>query len=177
MDIAMKSTRTILALFIALSALPIVAFAQDEEAPIQVASNEEAIDDIVVVGQKSLSNLRRGIFKAEEDFYSVYNELNDDRDYDVFCRYERATGTNIKHHVCRARFVTKAFERHARRNRNNLSSVANQSADPVFAEQTAKYQEKMEVLIAANPELQAAFDRYNGARVQFMAKREDEKSN
>ena len=164
----MKQNRTILAIFVAVLALPLAAVGQDEGA-----EADQAMDEIVVVSQKSLSELRRDTYEAEEDFYAIYNKLNDEKEFDVRCFYEKPTGTNIKNHVCRAQFVTKAFERHARRNRNNLSSVANQDADPVLAEKTAKYQEKMESLMGSSPELQAAFVRYNDARVQFFAKREE----
>lgn len=122
--------------------------------------------------QKSQADLRREVYQAEEDFYAQYNKLNEERDYSVRCRYEKPTGSRIKNHVCRARFVTKAYERHARRNRNNLSSVANQDADPVFAQKKVEYEAHMEALIAANPELQAAFDRYNAARVRFTTNRQ-----
>ena len=159
------------------AALPMAAAGQDEDASTGVASNDEIIVDTVVVGQKSKSEMRRDVFQAEEDFYSVYNKFNDDKEYDVRCFYEKPTGSNIKNHVCRARFVTKTFERHARRNRNDLSRVANQSAIPVPAEKTAKYQETMETLIAANPELQAALVRYNTARAQFMSEREERVNN
>lgn len=163
----MKPTRTILALFVAVLALPMAAVGQDEEA-----SNDKTVDEIVVVGQKSLAELRRDVFKAEEDFYSVYNKLNDDKEYDVRCFYEKPTGTRIKNHVCRARFVTKAYSAHAARNRNDLSRVANQDANPALAKKTAKYQENMETLIAANPELYAALVQYDSARARFMAERE-----
>lgn len=122
--------------------------------------------------QKSQAELRREVYEAEEDFYALYNKLNDERDYSVRCRYEKPTGSRIKNHVCRARFVTKAYDRHARRNRNNLSSVANQDADPVLVQKKVEYEAHMEALIAANTELQAAFDRYNAARVRFMEKRQ-----
>ncbi len=177
MDTVMKPTIKILALFIAVLALPMTALGQDGEASSWVASNNETIDDIVVVGKKSVADLRRDVFKAEENFYSIYNKLNDDKDYDVRCFYEKPTGTRIKTHVCRARFVTQAFSSHASRNRNDISRVANQDANPVLAEKTAKYQEIMQTLIAANPELQAAFSRYNTARVQFFAEREEISNN
>lgn len=162
----------ILALFCAVLALPLTAAGQDEKD-----SSDAAIDDIVVVGKKSLSEMRKDVFEAEEDFYAVYNKLNDDPDYDVRCFYEQATGTHIKNHVCRARFVTKAFSSHAARNRNDMSRVANQDANPVLAEKTAKYQEKLESLIASDEELQAALIRYNTKRAEFMAIREDNANN
>ena len=162
-------------LFVA--ALPMAAVGQDEEASTGVTSNDETIEDNVIVAQKSLAELRRDTFQAEEDFYALYNKLNDDKEYDVRCFYEKPTGTNIKNHVCRARFVTKAYERHARRNRNDVTRIANQDASPVPAEKTARFQEIMETLIAANPELQAALVRYNTARAQFFAKRQENASN
>ena len=173
----MKLTHTILVLFIATLALPTAAVGQDEEATIKLASNGEAIEDIVVVGQKSMGELRRDVFQSEEDFYSLYNKLNDDNEYDVRCWYETPTGTRVKNHVCRARFVTNAYSGHAARNRNDLSRVANQKGNPAVAEKTLKYQEKLETLIAANPELQAALVRYNTARARFFAEREESASN
>ena len=107
----MKPSRTILALLFTVLALPLAAAGENTAE----AANDEVIDDIVVVGQKSLSALRRDVFEAEEDFYSVFNRFNDESDYNVRCFYEKATGTHIKNHVCRARFVTKAFSSHAAR--------------------------------------------------------------
>ena len=177
METTMNLTRTILALFVAVLALPMAVVGQAAEASANATSNDEVIDDIVVVGQKSLNDLRRDVFKAEEDFYSVFNNYNDEKDYDVRCFYENATGTRIKNHVCRARFVTKSFEKHARRNRGNMASMANQNSDPAFAEKTARYQENLETLIAANPELHASLVEYNTQRAQFMAKRHENDSN
>jgi len=51
----MKQTHTILALFVAVLALPMAAVGQP--ASTGAASNNETIDDIVVVGQKPLSQL------------------------------------------------------------------------------------------------------------------------
>jgi len=157
----MKQTYSALALVIAVLAMPIAAFAGENEA----------------TDGKSLSQLRKDLYAAEEDFYAVFNKLNDERDYDVKCFYEKPTGTHIKNHVCRARFITKAYSQNASRNRNDLSRVANQDANPVLAEKTAKYEQKMESLMAANPELQEAFARYNDARADFMAERERLESN
>ena len=90
METTMKPTRTILALFVAVLALPMAAIGQAAEASANATSNDEVIDDIVVVGQKSLNDLRRDVFKAEEDFYSVFNNYNDEKDYDVRCFNENA---------------------------------------------------------------------------------------
>jgi len=52
-----------------------------------------------------------------------------------------------------------------------------ETAITIFAEKTIKYQEKVETLITANPELQAAFVRYNTKRADFFAEREDSANN
>ena len=177
METTMKQTHTILALFVAVLAFPMAAAGQDEQASAGAASKDQAIDNIVVVGQKSLAELRREVVKAEEGFYSVFNKLNDEKDYDVRCFYESPTGTHLKNHVCRARFVTKAYSQHASRSGNKISRVANQDGNPAFIEKTAKYEQKMQTLIAANPELQVALIEYDAARTRFMVKREGSANN
>lgn len=79
----MKPIRTILAVFIAALALPMAASAENGAATFDAKSEE-----IVVFGQKSQSKLRREVYDAEEDFYALFNKLNDDADYDVRCFYE-----------------------------------------------------------------------------------------
>jgi len=152
METTMKQTHTILALFVAVLAFPMAAAGQDEQASAGAASKDQAIDNIVVVGQKSLAELRREVVKAEEGFYSVFNELNDEKDYDVRCFYESPTGSHLKNHVCRARFVTKAYSQHAVRAEDaNIDcrqpGIANgvdqvrRSANPIYDETRGKRQQ------------------------------------
>lgn len=153
----MKLANTILALSVAVLAFSITA----------VAQGEEAIDDVVVTGQKSPAVLRQEMIQAEEDFYALYNDFNDDNEYDVRCRYESPTGLRKKYRVCRPVFFSKA------RNREDLTRGVDPNSDPVIAEKMVTLQEKMETLTAANPELQVAMARYNSARSQLMAQSEE----
>jgi len=157
----MKLAHTILALFVAVLALPMAAVGQDKEA----------IDDIVVASQKSKSALRRDLIRAEGDFYSLYNKLNDDNEYDVRCFYESPTGQRKKNHVCRPVFFSKA------RNRENLARAINPDTDPGIANKLVTLQEKLDTLIATNPELQVAAARYNTAQARFMALSEERARN
>jgi len=157
----MKLAHTILALFIAVMALPMAAVGQDEEA----------IEDIVVASQKSTTALRRDLVRAEDDFYSLYNILNDDNEYDVRCFYEAPTGVRKRNHVCRPVFFSKA------RNREDRTRRINPDTDPVIADKLVELQEKLETLIVANPELQVAMARYNTARARLVALREEKASN
>ena len=157
----MKLAHTILALFVAVLALPMAAVGQDEEV----------MEEIVVASQKSTAALRRDLIRAERDFYSLYNKLNDDNEYDVRCFKEAPTGVRTKQHVCRPVFFSKA------RNRENLNRGINLETDPVLADKMVKLQEKLDTLIATNPELQVATARYNTVRAQLMVQREETASN
>ena len=126
------------------------------------------MDNIVVTGEKSRSEMRRDVFEAEENFYSLYNQLNDEEEYEVRCFYETPTGTRIKNHVCRAKFVSDAYSRRAARGRGDHTRIANQSADSEFAAKSARFQEKLETLIDENAELAEALVKYNMARARFM---------
>jgi len=55
--------------------------------------------------------------------------------------------------------------------------MANQDGNPAFIEKTAKYEQKMQTLIAANPELLAALVEYDAARNRFVAEREGSANN
>ena len=158
----MKSIFTLMALIGAAVALPMAATAQDDAAT----------EEIVVVSKKSLNQLRREVFRSEEDFYKLFNQLNDESDYDVRCFYETPTGTRQKNHVCRAKFVSEAYGSHAAQNGGDLSRIANQDANPVLAQKVARFEEIMATLVGSNPDLEAALIRYNTARADFMAKRE-----
>ena len=157
----MKLAHTILALFVAVLALPMAAVGQDEEA----------MEEIVVASQKSTAALRRDLTRAERDFYSLYNKLNDDNEYDVRCFKEAPTGVRTKQHVCRPVFFSKA------RNRENLNRGINLETDPIIADKMLKLQEKLDTLIATDPELQVATARYNTVRAQLMVRSEETASN
>ena len=167
----MKLTHTRLALLVAVLALPMAAVGQDEEESTEVASDDEAIENIVVASQKSRAELRRDLWQSEDNFYSLYNKLNDDKLYDVHCSYQSPTGSRIKNQVCRPRFLSKAIKR------GIITRGTNLDTNPVIANKMAKFREKLDTLIAANPELQAAAVTYNTARAGFMAQSEKRANN
>ena len=142
----MKSKYTIMALIGAFLALPLAATAQE-----QMASAETAREEVADVKKKSMGALRRELYKSEEEFYALYNKLNDDAEYDVSCFYETPTGTRQKNHVCRAKFVTDSYGAHAARNRGDVSRVANQDANPLLAQKMETFQAKIETLVGSNP--------------------------
>jgi len=55
---------------------------------ITVAQEPDAIDEIVVMGSRSLTLLRHEVTQAEDIFYDRYNLLNEDDRYDMICKDE-----------------------------------------------------------------------------------------
>ena len=163
----MKPINRLLALCAVGIALPLVASGQEVRP----------MDNITVTGEKSRSEMRKDVFEAEESFYSLYNQLNDEDEYEVRCFYETPTGTRIKNHVCRAKFVSDAYSRRAARGRGDNTRIANQSADSEFQAKSQHFQQKLETLIAENPDLAEALVRYNTARAIFMQEYDESANN
>ncbi len=155
----------IAALLLVATTLPLTAVNADE--------GQQQND--VFVAKKSLSELRSDFWEKEETFYKLFNQLNEDREYDVRCYYERRTGTRIKSHVCRAKFMSDAFSSHAARSGGNrMSNAATQDSDPEFVRKSEIFEEKLMAAVQSSPELQLALVELNEAREQFAAKREAE---
>ncbi len=69
----------------------------------------EAIEEVQINAQlEKLSVMRAEIEKLEDQFYSKYNELNTDHQYDVTCRYEQHTGSHVLSRLCQPDFIAKA---------------------------------------------------------------------
>ena len=159
----MKSLVTKLAVVLAVFAFPLAAVAQADGASPDAAAAEAPEGK-----KKSLSAMRREVWKFEEDFYAIYNEMNDEKEYDVRCFYETPTGSRIKNHICRANFITNAYSASAVRKRSNANRRANADDDPQIAAKKAVFEEKLQSYIGENPELQNAFVKYSTARAEFM---------
>lgn len=79
-------------------------------------SNEESvIDEITVIGTPELITLRVEIARAEDEIFRIFNDLNEDDDYDMICENERPVGTRIARRVCRARLFREKMAEDARR--------------------------------------------------------------
>lgn len=148
-----------------------LAMGQEENGATDILKNGEVIEEIIVFGERSMPQLKREVFLAQENFFSVFSALNDDDEYDVRCFYETATGTRIKRHVCRAQFVTDAYSRAAAR---FVGGVSGPFQDPelVVTMKSKTFEEKMTSLIAAHPELQEALNSYTKTRLTYETERE-----
>ncbi|MDO8272644.1 MAG: hypothetical protein Q7U82_12110 [Gammaproteobacteria bacterium] len=78
--------------FTALSALPIVNGAEQEQ---------------VVIEDLTVPQLRAEIDKIQTEFYRVFNTLNENDEFDVVCQKFTPTGSNIPQIGCEPNFLSK----------------------------------------------------------------------
>jgi hypothetical protein len=69
--------------------------------------NERVLEEVLVEGTP-LWKLRQKMIKVEDQFYSLYNKVNKDKDFNVNCHIETPTGRIIKERVCRVEFIEDA---------------------------------------------------------------------
>ena len=60
----------------------------------------QPMEEITVIGQRSLGTLRVQIDRAEDRMFDIFNKLNTDNLYDIHCRKVATTGSLIKRKTC-----------------------------------------------------------------------------
>ena len=127
------------------------------------------IEEIIVYGEKSLPNLRREVYRKEENFFAVFSSLNDDDEYDISCYYEVPSGTHIREHVCRANFVKDATAADYEGWRKGLPVVP---AYTMIMQKKRRLGLKMELLAAEHPELLEALNEYSNAKQVLQSEKQ-----
>lgn len=143
-------------------------------------NQDQAMEEITVIGQRYISSLRVQIIQAEDRAYDIFNRLNEDDDYDVHCHMVAPTGTLIRKRLCLPNFYHKATADEAQMflsfiGATNYSpavpSVANifSAKFPVFKSKVKKIASKnpdflnaLQDLYELNQELKRARDVYHG---------------
>ena len=70
-------------------------------------ASDRPIEEIQVLGTRTLYSIRMEIVDEENKIFSMFNELNSDDRFDIFCDNIAPTGSHIKQRVCEPRFVTE----------------------------------------------------------------------
>ena len=83
------------------------AFAQESDSTDTTitASTARPIEEITVVGQKSLARLRLRIDEKEAEIYNFFNANNSSSRMDIICTKRRPTGTHLLKKECEPRFL------------------------------------------------------------------------
>lgn len=140
-------------------------------------SSEEPIEEITVVGEKTLLNLKFAAMRAENEFFALFNELNTDDEYDVFCDKEASVRSRVKRRRCWSPFE-REIEEDAMRDMvgptGRLSGGTrrmplNEALIRVKRKEQAKMLQQM---VLENPELQRLYNRYGQANIEFYGERE-----
>jgi len=134
--------------------------------------SSESIEEIVVYGDKPLGALRRDVYKSEENFFDLFNSLNQDFEYDVNCYYEVPSFTHIRHHVCRANFVVEATSVQYVEIRTRGPRYPTVPPELVIAKKKKILRQKMEALVAEHPELLQALTEYTSKRTTLESARD-----
>lgn len=144
----------------------LAALAQEDPA-----EPEEPIEEITAYGQKTLLNLKYAALQAEEDFFKRFNELNEIDEFDVFCSKEGSTYSRVKRRRCWSPFEREFDEEQAEYAFSTGGRVGGQN-EGLIRLKRQKQAEHLKKMVLENPELQALYERYGEANLEFAAERE-----
>lgn len=139
-----------------------------EEATVE--RDSQPMEELTVIAPESLQNMREKLVRAEDDVLAVFNSLNDDDDYDIYCVRERPLGSNIPVRVCRAKFVDKEQAQAAQDYLGGLGYV-----DPIgqLRYHDGILRQKMATLMEESPDLFQALMTYYELKTGYDTQREE----
>lgn len=132
--------------------------------------DEAVIDEITVIGAPDLLALRVEIVRAEDEIYRIFNELNEDDDYDMICKNEKPVGTHIARRVCRARLFREAMAEDAKRAMDGDLMTGTMINTKKHNE---ILQKKLHSMALEYPELAEAVQKRYALRQKFVKAREE----
>ena len=110
--------RTIAAAAAALIGLSFAALARAQNEPAATQSAQpvqaSADEEIVIRGRRTLFALRKEVETAREHVWQVFNDLNNDDDFDISCNDSSRTGTRLRKRTCRPEYANDATRRAGR---------------------------------------------------------------
>jgi hypothetical protein len=121
--------------FVALIALSASAFggvalAQTEPpARERGASPSQDEPEEVVVRGRRIGQLRAEVEDARERAYGLFNDLNSNDEFDVYCHKESRSGTNVPQVFCRAQFENRISAAAAREYMSTLFTLCQPDAN------------------------------------------------
>lgn len=135
--------------------------------------NADPIDEIIVMGARSLLRLRHELTVAEDDFFDKYNMLNEDDRYDIICKDEVHTGSRIPVRECISRVIREGRIA-ATQNSIGLGSgpVGGNSRGREEARHSRVLQEKLRALAMEDKDLQDALMEYDALRRKYEEEHE-----
>ena len=131
-------------------------------------SDADAIDEIIVMGERSLLSLRHELTLAEDNFFDKYNMLNEDDRYDIICKDEVHIGSRIPVRECISRVIRES-RIEATQNAVSLGSgpVGGNPRGREEAKHSRALQENLRKLAMQDKDLQDALMEYDASRRKY----------
>ena len=146
--------------------LPLPGVCQSE--PVLAEETSGTIEEVIVLGSKSLVKLQREMYRAEEALYDLFNSFNTDDDFDIRCHKEAPTGSKIKRRVCKSSWFRN---QHAAETQKLMRGEP--FMYPVFRNKKMdeRLNELMSKAILDQPKMLDALDRYTEAKQTHESER------
>ena len=138
--------------------------------PFQNISAQEEIEEIIVIGEKSLRSFRNQWVIAEDNFYDMYNSLNEDNEYDVICRMRSPIGSLIKKRECIPAFTVMKT---AGLVKSLMFGVPYPSGELSILKKKNIFHEKMKTITEANPILLETLIELSNAKNKYQEVRKE----
>ena len=113
-------------ILIGLTTSTVSAEQSDSTGTTITASTPRPIEEITVVGQKSLARLRLRIVEKEAEIYNFFNANNSSPRLDIICTKRRPTGTHLLKRECEPRFLKQLRVEKTRDGRMGIGAGYNQ---------------------------------------------------
>ena len=145
-------------------ALFLVQFGTLSASQAQESAAATAQDEVTVVDEKPIRQLRRELDTAEKDFFSVFNKINSDNNFDTKCKRVAPLGSRKKEQVCTPKFI-----RLNEASRTSSSTVVDRwdIASPPGSRMAVKkteMREEINRLLADNESFMRVFQSYASAK-------------
>lgn len=119
------------------------------------------LEEIVVVGQQTLFNLKHKLYDAEDDIFRLFNEINSSDDMDVVCLRERQLGSHLIQRICEPAFLRRVRSENARDFRMGFSILFTPpDLNNAVNFEMKQLRSEMDSLIGANAEYAKALGDY-----------------
>ncbi len=122
--------------------------------PALAQDNSDEEGEVIVIAELSLVEVEQFIVEVEEQFYAAYSAVNEDDDFDIRCRQEIPTGSNIPRRVCEPVFLQKSRADNVNDNFRGIATLLGE--DGLRAENAQEFRElaeKVEAAAKANPQV------------------------
>lgn len=135
---------------------------------------EQVLDEVVVSGTR-LWNLRQDVIKADDAFYALFNQLNQDDDFDMHCRDERLIGLHITKRMCRPGYLEAAQQDEARETLariNGQPATVSPPPEHVLLQRETEWRDNLLRVINSDPRLQQLFRERERLQRRYEAERD-----